>query len=336
MAELPDNKNQEESSSYTPASPVKRIIAWVGVTYMLIFVLLNLYPFFHGGAYLQGLAPLLVCPGAAGLAGPGLAGGHLLQKSLHGPAVGGLCGDPCNRPGAGRARPAGRTGGVSMEARIASGLTALGLTPPAGAAARLAEYGRLLLEQNQVMNLTAITEPDQVADLHFLDSAALLTLGEDLRSKRLIDVGTGAGFPGLPLRILEPSLQLTLLDSLGKRVNWLASVCDTLGLEGVECLHARAEEQALVKGFRDGFDYAVSRAVASLELLCELCLPYLKVGGRFLAMKGVDSGEEINHAARCISILGGRLLPSVDYVIPGANVRHRVVLVEKCTPTPKG
>lgn len=89
-------------------------------------------------------------------------------------------------------------------------------------------------------------------------------------------------------------------------------------------------------GYRDGFDYAVSRAVASLELLCELCLPYLKVGGRFLAMKGVDSGEEINHAARCISILGGRLLPSVDYVIPGANVRHRVVLVEKCTPTPNG
>ena len=123
---------------------------------------------------------------------------------------------------------------MSMQARIASGLTALGLTPPDGAAARLAEYGRLLLEQNQVMNLTAITEPDQVADLHFLDSAALLTLGEDLRGKRLIDVGTGAGFPGLPLRILEPSLQLTLLDSLGKRVNWLASVCDTLGLEGVE------------------------------------------------------------------------------------------------------
>lgn len=112
---------------------------------------------------------------------------------------------------------------MSMQARIASGLTALGLTPPDGAAARLAEYGRLLLEQNQVMNLTAITEPDQVADLHFLDSAALLTLGEDLRGKRLIDVGTGAGFPGLPLRILEPSLQLTLLDSLGKRVNWLAS-----------------------------------------------------------------------------------------------------------------
>lgn len=224
-----------------------------------------------------------------------------------------------------------------MEQAIRTGLADLGLLEqvPAQAPEQLAEYGRLLLVKNQVMNLTAITDPDQVVKLHMLDCAALLKYA-DFSGKRLIDVGTGAGFPGLPLRILEPSLQLTLLDSLGKRVNWLASVCNTLGLEGVECLHARAEEQALVDGYRDGFDYAVSRAVASLELLCELCLPYLKVGGRFLAMKGVDSGEEINRAARCISILGGRLLPSVDYVIPGANVRHRVVLVEKCTPTPNG
>lgn len=221
---------------------------------------------------------------------------------------------------------------------IAAGLAELGLLDqvPPEAPEQLAEYGRLMLEKNQVMNLTAITDPEQAARLHMLDSAALLLCADFQGEKTLIDVGTGAGLPGLPLKILVPSLQVTLLDSLGKRVNWLASVCDTLGLEGVECLHARAEEQALVDGYRDGFDYAVSRAVASLELLCELCLPYLKVGGRFLAMKGVDSGEEINHAARCISILGGRLLPSVDYVIPGANVRHRVVLVEKCTPTPNG
>ena len=225
---------------------------------------------------------------------------------------------------------------MSMQARIASGLTALGLTPPDGAAARLAEYGRLLLEQNQVMNLTAITEPDQVADLHFLDSAALLTLGEDFRDKRLIDVGTGAGFPGLPLRILEPSLQLTLLDSLGKRVNWLASVCDTLGLEGVECLHARAEEQALVDGYRDGFDYAVSRAVASLELLCELCLPYVKVGGAFLAMKSVDCGRELEEAAHCIKLLGARLEECRDYTIPGTDVIHRLVVLRKVAPTLKG
>ena len=223
-----------------------------------------------------------------------------------------------------------------MEERIQKGLEALGLTPPPGAAGQLAEYGRLLLEQNQVMNLTAITDPDQVVDLHFLDSAALLTLGYDLRDKTLIDVGTGAGFPGLPLKILEPSLRLTLLDSLGKRVHWLERVADAMGLEGVTCLHARAEEQALQPGFRDGFDFAVSRAVASLELLCELCLPYVKVGGKFLAMKSVDSGAETDRAARGIAKLGGRMLPSADYLIPGTQVRHRVVAVEKVAPTPKG
>lgn len=223
-----------------------------------------------------------------------------------------------------------------MQARIASGLTALGLTPPDGAAARLAEYGRLLLEQNQVMNLTAITEPDQVADLHFLDSAALLTLGEDLRGKRLIDVGTGAGFPGLPLRILEPSLQLTLLDSLGKRVNWLSEVCADLGLTDVSCVHARAEEQALEKGWRDSFDFAVSRAVADLRVLTELCLPYVKPGGLFLSMKAVDCAEELSGAAHAVSLLGGKVEALRDYEIPGAGVTHRVVLIRKTAPTPKG
>ena len=223
-----------------------------------------------------------------------------------------------------------------MEERIAKGLAELGLTPPAGAAGRLAEYGRLLLEQNRVMNLTAITDPDQVVDLHFLDSAALLTLGVDFRGKRLLDVGTGAGFPGLPLKILEPSLRLTLLDSLGKRVRWLETVAEALALEDVTCLHARAEEQALLPGFRDAFDLVTSRAVASLELLCELCLPFVRVGGLFLAMKSVDSGPETDRAARGIAKLGGRLLPSRDYAIPGAGVRHRVVFVEKISNTPKG
>ena len=223
-----------------------------------------------------------------------------------------------------------------MEQRISAGLASLGLTPPPQAPAQLARYGRLLLEQNQVMNLTAITDPDQVVDLHFLDSAALLTIGEDFRNKTVIDVGTGAGFPGLPLKILEPSLDLTLLDSLGKRVTWLSSVCEALSLDNVACLHARAEEQALEQGYRDSFDFAVSRAVASLELLSELCLPYVKVGGKFLAMKSVDSGAETEGAARAIAKLGGRLLPRVDYTIPGTEVVHRVVVVEKISPTPKG
>ena len=156
--------------------------------------------------------------------------------------------------------------------RIQQGLDTLGIHTPGGAQA-LAQYGAMLLEQNQVMNLTAITDPDQVVDLHFLDCAALLTIGEDFKDKTLIDVGTGAGFPGMPLKILEPSLNVTLLDSLGKRVNWLETVCKALSLDKVTCLHARGEEQAHQEGFRDSFDFAVSRAVASLEVLSELCLP---------------------------------------------------------------
>lgn len=219
--------------------------------------------------------------------------------------------------------------------RIRRGLDALGVRSPQNGPALLAQYGALLLEQNQVMNLTAITDPDQVTDLHFLDSAALLAY-TDFSTKTVIDVGTGAGLPGVPLRILEPSLSLTLLDSLGKRVHWLESMCETLGLDGVTCLHARAEEQALQPGFRDGFDIAVSRAVASLEVLTELCLPYVKVGGLFLAMKSVDAREELDRAGRCVSKLGGQLLPAWDYAIPGAGVTHRLIPIRKVSPTPKG
>ena len=219
--------------------------------------------------------------------------------------------------------------------RIQQGLDTQGIHTPGGAEA-LAQYGAMLLEQNQVMNLTAITDPDQVVDLHFLDCAALLTIGEDFKDKTLIDVGTGAGFPGMPLKILEPSLKVTLLDSLGKRVNWLETVCKALSLNKVTCLHARGEEQAHQEGFRDTAKSKLSRAVASLELLSELCLPYVKVGGKFLAMKSVDSGDEVDKASRAIAKLGGRLLPRVDYEIPGTGVTHRVVVVEKVSPTPKG
>lgn len=226
-----------------------------------------------------------------------------------------------------------------MVERIRAGLEALGVPSPA-AAETLARYGELLIEKNKVMNLTAITQPDQVADLHFLDCAALLTLGGEaavsFRDKSLIDVGTGAGFPGLPLRILEPSLSLTLLDSLGKRVTWLGEVCAALGLEDVGCVHARAEEQALQTGWRESFDIATSRAVADLRLLCELCLPYVKVGGVFLAMKSTDCGEELSAADRGIRLLGGQVKALYDYAIPNTDVKHRVVVIGKVSPTPKG
>ena len=224
-----------------------------------------------------------------------------------------------------------------MKDIITAGLTELGLSArvPDNAAHQLAEYGRLLLEKNQVMNLTAIREEDKVARLHMLDCAALLDVA-DFGGKTLIDVGTGAGFPGLPLKILCPDLTVTLLDSLGKRVNWLNEVAQTLGLQGVSAIHARAEEQALAKGFRDGFDFATARAVADLRLLCELCLPYVKVGGAFLAMKSVDSGEELEHAAHCIKLLGGRVEDCRDYTIPGTDIVHRVVIIRKVAPTLKG
>lgn len=224
-----------------------------------------------------------------------------------------------------------------MKEIISSGLAELGLADrvPEHAPEQLAEYGRLMLEKNQVMNLTAIREEDGVARLHMLDSAALLNWG-NFEGKTLLDVGTGAGLPGLPLKILVPSLQVTLLDSLNKRVDWLGQVCAQLALENIRAIHARAEEQALVKGFRDSFDFATARAVADLRLLCELCLPYVKVGGLFLAMKSTDSGQELEDAAHCIKLLGGRVEEPFDYAIPGAGVTHRVIPIRKVAPTLKG
>ena len=224
-----------------------------------------------------------------------------------------------------------------MKHIIAQGLIDLELTGkvPENAPEQLAEYGRALLEKNQVMNLTAIREEDKVAQLHMLDCAALLQY-MDFSGKKLIDVGTGAGFPGLPLKILCPTLDVTLLDSLNKRVDWLNEVSDQLGLEGVRAIHARAEEQAQVKGFRDSFDFATARAVAELRLLCELCLPYVKVGGYFLSMKSVDSDKELEDAAHCIKFLGGRVEGIHDYTIPGTDVKHRLVVIQKVAPTLKG
>ena len=224
-----------------------------------------------------------------------------------------------------------------MEQIIRAGLDELGLLDqvPQEAPEQLAEYGRLMLEKNQVMNLTAITEPEKVAQLHMLDSAALLKWG-NFAGKSLIDVGTGAGLPGIPLKILVPSLQVTLLDSLGKRVDWLNQVCAQLGLEGIQAIHARAEEQALVKGYRDSFDIVTARAVAQLRLLGELCLPYVKVGGVFLAMKSTDSAQELEEAAHCIKLLGGRAESPMDYAIPGAGVTHRLIPIRKVAPTLKG
>ena len=221
-----------------------------------------------------------------------------------------------------------------MKDWIEQGLRELALSPAPDAADKLARYGELLIEKNQVMNLTAITEPKQVACLHMLDCAALLK-SVDLKGKRLIDVGTGAGFPGLVLKILEPTLELTLLDGLQKRLNWLSEVARELDLGEVNFLHARAEEAAAKAPHREAYDLATARAVADMSMLSEMCLPYVKVGGTFCAMKSVDSAEELTRAEGGIRLLGGRVAGQTDYTIPHIGVTHRLVLIDKTAPTPK-
>lgn len=219
---------------------------------------------------------------------------------------------------------------MTAESLLREGLSGWGLA--ADAAPRLLEFSDRLLEKNRVMNLTAITDPVDVVTLHLLDCAALLRI-EGFRGKRVVDVGTGAGFPGMPLRILEPEFDLTLLDSLGKRIRFLQEVCDAMALRRVACVHARAEEFAAQE--RERFDLAVSRAVAPLNVLSELSLPLVRVGGRFLAMKSVDCGEELQSAKSAISQLGGQLEGCEDYTIPGTDVTHRVVCIRKVRPTPQ-
>lgn len=218
-----------------------------------------------------------------------------------------------------------------LESTLTSGFDTLALPLDEKALGRYRTYFEHLEEMNKVMNLTAISGERDVATLHFLDCAAVAAQ-LPLAGKKLIDVGTGAGFPGLALKIACPELELTLLDSLDKRIGFLRDCCGKLGFEDVKCIHARAEEAAA--DMRESFDIASSRAVARLNLLCELCLPFVKVGGFFVAMKGPDCSEEINEAKKGIGILGGKIEKCVDYTVPGTDVVHSLVLIKKVRPTP--
>lgn len=212
-----------------------------------------------------------------------------------------------------------------------TGLARLGLDPVKADA--LTVYGERLLAKNQVMNLTAITEPREVATLHMLDCASLCAHW-DLTGKTLIDVGTGAGFPGLVTAILCPDCRVTLLDPLEKRLGFIQEVVNELGLSNVTLLHLRGEDAGREPGLREGFDFATARAVAQLTVLAELCLPLVKVGGTFLAMKSVDSEAEALEAKPLLGQLGGRLETPWDYTIPGTEVVHRVWPITKVSPTP--
>ena len=202
-------------------------------------------------------------------------------------------------------------------------------------AEQLDRYGDLLLDWNQRMNLTAITQPEEVAVKHFLDSALLLAhCGALPESLSLIDVGTGAGFPGLVLAVLKPEWSITLLDSLQKRVHFLETVCSELDLANVTCIHSRAEEGGQNPSLREQFDVATARAVANLPLLCEYCLPFVKVGGWFLPMKGTDPQAEGERGEKAIRLLGGELKEIREYSLPDGSYRS-LFQIKKVRQTPK-
>ncbi len=213
-----------------------------------------------------------------------------------------------------------------MLSTLQEGLQALNIPLPPETQQRLCAFGWGVLRQNEVMNLTAITQPEKVAWLHLLDS---LTLLPALSGKRIIDVGCGAGFPGVPVKIARPDLELTLLDSLGKRMNWLASYLPTIGVDA-ECVTARAEEE--VSRRREQYDIATSRAVARLPILLELTAPYVRVGGVVLAMKGASAAKELAEAKNAIAKLGLSLESVKEYAIDGAS--HAVITLRKVKKTP--
>lgn len=201
------------------------------------------------------------------------------------------------------------------------------------AISRLCLYNDLLIEWNEKINLTALTAPEDVALKHFADSLMLLRYVDIKNGARVIDVGTGAGFPGLVLKIARPDIELVLLDSLQKRLTFLEEVCNALGFEDVLMVHSRAEDGAR-DAFRNHFDIAVSRAVAPLNILCEYDIPYVREGGRFIAMKGKDSDEELKAAENAIGVLGGKFLQKHDFILGEAGERS-IIEIEKIAPTPE-
>ena len=198
-------------------------------------------------------------------------------------------------------------------------------------------YYDLLREWNSFMNLTAITELDEVIRKHFLDSASLIHAIPDLSEKKysFIDVGTGAGFPGIPLKILFPDLSITLLDSLNKRVKFLNHVIENLELTKIEAIHGRAEDIAQNLSYREQYDFCVSRAVANLTTLSEYCLPFVKKKGFFISYKSEKITEEYEQAKRAIKILGGDFKNQIEFYLPGSDIYRNLFMIEKIQTTPK-
>ena len=199
---------------------------------------------------------------------------------------------------------------------------------------QLDAFAQILVDYNQKVNLTAITDPEGIEDKHFLDSLSCVKAIDMTKVKTIMDIGTGAGFPGVPLKIAFPHLEACLLDSLKKRVNFLEESFTLLGLEGIKAIHGRAEEYAKNKEYREKYDLCVSRAVSNLATLSEYCLPYVKTGGTFISYKSGTVQEEATEAEKAIKILGGQLRDITYFQLPDSEIDRSLVIIDKKKPTP--
>lgn len=199
---------------------------------------------------------------------------------------------------------------------------------------RFTKYKNLLIEWNKKINLTGITDEKEIMIKHFLDSLACMLTGVVRNDSKIIDVGTGAGFPGIPLKVFNENLNLTLLDSLNKRIKYLETVCNELELSQVKFLHGRAEDYGRDEEYREKYDIAVARAVAELAVLCEYCLPFVKVNGYFIALKGPKAQEEIENAKKALNILGGEIVDILNVNLPYSDSGHNLVIIKKIKSTP--
>lgn len=215
---------------------------------------------------------------------------------------------------------------------LKKGLSGWGLTLTDRQMEQFELYYDRLTEKNKVMNLTAITEYDEVISKHFLDSLSLVLVKEFKGKGSLIDVGTGAGFPGIPLKIVFPELEVVLLDSLNKRVSFLKETAEELGLKGIECIHGRAEDMGRDLKMREKFDLCVSRAVANLAVLSEYAMPFVRPGGYFIPYKSGKTEEEKREAQAAIRILSGRMEDEISFLIPGTDIERTLFLIRKTAP----
>ena len=215
---------------------------------------------------------------------------------------------------------------------VERGAAELHIKLPPGAGASFERYYKFLNTESRKFNITAITGAEETVRMHFLDSLAILGVAEFAES-RVIDIGSGAGFPGLPLKLAEPTMSLTMIDATAKRVEFLKNLCTELDAQAV-CMHARAEEIAHKCEIREKYDFAISRAVARMNVLCELCLPFVQVGGLFLALKSVNCEDEIDESLSAAGILGAEFIGTIDYTIPETDIKHRVVALCKTSETP--